>query len=158
MATIGFNFTKMLVERKTNAAGQITVANNISITNVEPYHLAMTPGASNALAISFKFELKYHPEIGVIALDGQVLELVSEQEQKECINSWKEKKALKKEMLSYVMQTILARCQIQGIILSKELNLPSPIPLPKIKIDDNKAESVTEPTPTKVSSSGKGKK
>jgi len=158
MATIGFNFTRMLVERKTNANGQITVSNNISIVNVEQYHLAMTPGANNALAISFKFELKYNPEIGNILLEGQVLELVSEQEQKDTVASWKEKKVLKKEMLGYIMQTILARCQIQGIILAKELNLPSPIPLPKIKLDENKAESVTEPSVTKISQSGKGKR
>jgi len=41
------------------------------------------------------------------------------------------------------MQVILARCQIQAIILAKELNLPSPIPLPKLSIEDNKSEATT---------------
>lgn len=157
MATIGFNFTKMLVERKQATGTKITVANNISVVNVDQQKLSVA-GGSNVLAVSFKFELKYNPEIGNILLEGTVLELVSEEHLKENLASWKEKKILKKDMLGHIMQVILARCQIQGIILAKELNLPSPIPLPKIKMDDSKAAATTSAASANSAPSSKGKK
>ncbi len=156
MATIGFNFTKMLVERKPATGTKISVANNISVVNVDQQKLAVA-GGSNVLAVGFRFELKYNPEIGHILLEGTVLELVSEEHLKENLASWKEKKMLKRDMLGHIMQVILARCQIQGIILAKELNLPSPIPLPKIKMDDSKAAATTGSAPAS-STPSKGKK
>lgn len=158
MVTIGFNFTKMLVERKPATGSKITVANNISITNVGQQKLAVA-GSNNVLAVSFKFELKYNPEIGNILLEGTVLELVDEQHLKDNLASWKDKKMLKKDMVGHIMQVILTRCQIQGIILAKELNLPSPIPLPKIKMDGVKGAATTEAAATGSSApASKGKK
>ncbi len=59
MATIGFNFTKMLVERKPATGTKISVANNISVVNVDQQKLAVA-GGSNVLAVGFRFELKYN--------------------------------------------------------------------------------------------------
>ena len=35
MAVIGFNFTKILVERKTPLKGKVDISNNVSVKNVE---------------------------------------------------------------------------------------------------------------------------
>jgi len=37
--------------------------------------------------------------------------------------------------MSEILNIILTRCNIQALILARDINLPSPIPLPKVKVE-----------------------
>ena len=50
------------------------------------------------------------------------------------IDSWKKDKKLPKEVMSSVLNTILSRCNVEAMLLSREVNLPPPIPLPKVTV------------------------
>ncbi len=142
MAIIGFNLTKMSCERKQQANGKITVSNNINITQVDEAKLNAASSTSTALAISFRFELKYNPDVGSILIEGNILELTTEVEAKENVAAWKERKVIKPALFQTIMNAIFSRCQVHGIILAKELALPSPVPLPKIKVEQTAAGTV----------------
>jgi hypothetical protein len=45
--------------------------------------------------------------------------------------------------MSAILNTVLTKCNIEALILSQEVNLPSPIPLPKVKVDS--AEDTEKP-------------
>lgn len=132
MTMIGFNFTKIEVERKQPAVGQINISNNVNISNIEETDLAFGKADEKGLKFSFKFDSKYDPDIGKIELNGEIIYLDDDKKLKEIIKEWKKSKNVSKEIMAEVLNSILLRCNIEALILSKEINLPPPIPLPKV--------------------------
>lgn len=145
MTVIGFNYTKLNVERRSAKPGKVTVANNISLSKVEEQKLAVGAGSSKTLSISFLYELKYTPEIAYIVIEGTMLLLLDEKVIAENLKQWKEKKSLETKTFEQVMGTIFSRCQVQSIVMARDLNLPSPVPLPKIKMNVPAKPEVASP-------------
>lgn len=134
MTIIGFNFTKISVEKKPKSAlGKINISNNISITNVEEKELALGKAKQKAILFTFKFNSKYEPAIGEIELIGNITFVADPAKVAEISDSWKKDKKIPKEVMTAVINTALNKCNIQALILSRDINLPPPIPLPKIK-------------------------
>jgi len=48
---------------------------------------------------------------------------------------WKDQKKVHKDVMTETLNVILDRCNIQALILARDINLPSPIPLPKVKVE-----------------------
>jgi hypothetical protein len=139
MTIIGFNFTKMSVEKKPkNGPGKINISNNISITNVEEKDLALGKAKQKSVLFSFKFESKYEPAVGHIELLGNITFVADAAKVAEIVNGWKKDKKIAKEVMAAVMNTALNKSNIQALILSRDINLPPPIPLPKVQTKDSK--------------------
>lgn len=129
---MGINFTKMNVERKTGKKGKINISNNVSIINVEKVKMNFGGEKQQTLKFSFKFISKYDPDIGEIALEGDLIFLVEEKQSEEILKNWEKNKKVEPELMTGLLNNILNKCNIEAIILSKEIGLPAPIPLPKI--------------------------
>ena len=127
---IGFNFTKMQVERAKELKGQITVNHNMDIKDVrkEPVNLSKD---KDVLCFDFEFSLSYEPKHAKINFEGNVLVLAEPKESKEILKSWKKKEGADNIRL-LVYNTILTKCSIKALELESDLNLPSHIPLPKL--------------------------
>lgn len=136
MVIIGFNFTKMNIERKIAASGKISISNNVGIKRVEEHKLSLGPGKDSALKFIFEFTSTYKPEIGIIELVGEVVYMDEDKKVKELLKSWSKDKKLPKEVMSDVLNNILVKCNIQALILSQYMNLPPPIPLPKVQAQE----------------------
>ena len=134
MAIIGSSFTKINAEKKAPAKGKINISNNASIKSVEEYPL---PGKTTqkGLKFTFGFVSKYEPNIGEINIQGNVILLLEAKKGVEVIANWKKDKKLPKEVMTPVLNTALTKCNIQALILSRDIGLPPPIPLPKIKTE-----------------------
>ncbi|MBU0666296.1 MAG: hypothetical protein ABIC91_03870 [Nanoarchaeota archaeon] len=132
MTIVGFNFTKILVEKKKPVKGKISINNNVMIKNVVESKLNVG-NDKKSLQISFLYTALYEPGIGGIELSGEMVFLVDDAKAKEVLDSWKKKKVLPENTRNEIMNSVLNKCSIQSLILSKDMNLPSPIPLPKIK-------------------------
>tara|TARA_Y100000310_G_scaffold344510_1_gene457651 strand:+ start:4091 stop:4495 length:405 start_codon:yes stop_codon:yes gene_type:complete len=128
----------MVIERKNFIKGKINIANNISIKNVSETTLALGKGKQPALKMIFEFVSKYNPNIGSINLTGEVLNLEDDKKSKEILKEWKKNKKLPGEIMTPILNHILNKCNIQSLILSKDINLPPPIPMPKISATDGK--------------------
>jgi hypothetical protein len=133
MALIGFNFTKISVEKKKAANGKVNITNNISFINISESKVNFVDKKS-ALNLEFEFICKYEPGIGKIELKGSALELLEPEKVKETIESWNKNKKLPPKIAEKVMNTLLNKCYIESLILSNAINLPSPVPLPKVKL------------------------
>ena len=57
---------------------------------------------------------------------------------KEILKSWKKDNKVDKDILGPIYNTILSKCNVQAIVLSRDIQLPPPIPLPKVKKEDTK--------------------
>ncbi|MBI2658213.1 hypothetical protein HYX08_05985 [Candidatus Woesearchaeota archaeon] len=131
---VGFGFTKLSAERKEAAKGKIDINNNVTIKNVEESDLALGKDKQNVLRFLFEFTSKYEPSVGTILFEGELLFLEEPKKAKEILSSWKKDKKIPKELMAGLLNTILNKCNVQALILSQEINLPSPIPLPKVQM------------------------
>ncbi len=133
MALIGFNFTKINVEKKKPATGKINISTGISFTKLKEAKINFL-NKKSALDIEFKFTCKYDPEIGIIELKGTAIEFFEEELIKKSIEEWKKNKKLLPKIAQVVMNDIMNKCYVEALLLSNSLSMPAPIPLPKIKV------------------------
>lgn len=134
MSVISFNFTKIDVERSTNPKGKISVKNHVSVTDVKEASLELGKSKESGLRFFFEYNSVYEPKIGYINLKGDLIVMDDEKKVKEALSSWTKDKKIPKEMMAEVVNTILARANIQSIIMSQAINLPSPLPMPKVEV------------------------
>lgn len=137
MAVVGFNFNKIVVEKKSEVKGQVSIKNNIAVTNVEDADVPFDK-SQKGLKFTFDFSSTYEPKIGSIRLTGDVLFIGEIKKIKEISDSWKKAKSVPKDVLANVMNVALTKCNIQALILSQQINLPAPIPLPKVQAQPTK--------------------
>lgn len=134
MAIVGFNFTKITVEKNQSIRGRINISNNISIKNVEESDLSLGKSKQKGLKFTFEFISKYEPKIGSINLIGDILFLDEAKKIEEILKTWKKDKSIPQEIMASILNTALNRCNIQALILSQQINLPPPVPLPKVQV------------------------
>jgi hypothetical protein len=135
MTVVGFNFTKINVERNKPSKGKISIGNNVAIQNIEESSFSIGQEEQESLKIVFQFNSTYEPEVGKIELTGDLIYIDSKTRVKEIFSEWKEKKKVDKDVMTEALNVILNRCNIQALVLARDINLPSPIPLPKVKVE-----------------------
>ncbi|MBI2650843.1 hypothetical protein HYX01_00015 [Candidatus Woesearchaeota archaeon] len=133
MTIVGFNFTKINAEKKEAAKDKINVSNNVSISDIEEKKLSIGSEKQKILGFSFEFISKYEPDIGSIKLNGEILVMDDSSKAKDVLDGWKKGKKIPKEIMTDILNAILAKCHIHALILSEEINLPPPVPLPKLQ-------------------------
>ncbi|MBR9690533.1 hypothetical protein GOV08_02500 [Candidatus Woesearchaeota archaeon] len=132
MTIVGFLFTKMNAEKKEGVKGKINISNNISIKDVAQAKVSFGAKDQQGIGFHFHFKSKYEPKAGEISFDGNVLYLIDKKDAKKILDNWKKDKKIEKTVMRNILNTVLTRCNIQALILSKEIGLPPPIPLPKV--------------------------
>ena len=131
MTVIGFSFTKMMIEKKNPVKGKISINNNVGIKDLEETKLNLNTN-KKALKLNFEFTSAYEPNIGKILLTGEVIYLVDKGKADDIVKNWKKNKKIEKEMMTQILNNVLNKCNVQALILSKDMSLPPPIPLPKV--------------------------
>lgn len=135
MSIIGFNFTKMLADKKKPAQGSINIQNNLELKSVEEAKMAVGD-TKLAMKLHFRYTTHYTPDIGLIEFEGNLLFLDDKEKVKEALDKWQtwlREKKFGPIITDQIVPHILNKCNIQAIILSKDINLPAPIPLPRPK-------------------------
>jgi len=135
---IGFNFNKINVEKKKGSSGKISVQNNVSVHDVTESKLAISK-SQKALDFKYKFESKYDPDVATILIEGNLIYMTTEAEAKAVLDKWEKDKKIEPKVMEVLLNQVLAKCNVEAIILSRDVNLPAPFPLPKIKQQENKA-------------------
>jgi hypothetical protein len=134
MTIIANNFTKIIVEKKGSAKGKISISNNVSIDSVEKTELAVGSSKQSALKFKFEFVSKYEPKVGEIILDGELLFLEKPEKVTAIAEEWKKSKKVPKEVMAPLLNSILTKCNIEALLLSREISLPPPVQLPRVTV------------------------
>jgi hypothetical protein len=134
MTIVGLNFNKIVVEREGMPKGKISVTNNIQVKAVEKTDMAVGKVKQNALKFDFEFTAKYEPKIASILLVGTTTYFDAPEKIEELEKAWKKDKKLPKEIMTPVLNHILTKCNIEALLLSREVNLPPPMQLPTVQI------------------------
>ncbi|MCK5107624.1 MAG: hypothetical protein KAQ83_02775 [Nanoarchaeota archaeon] len=133
MTIISFNFNKISAEKKVAGKGHVKISNNISIKDVKSIDLKFGTKKDKALRFEFLFETRYEPKLGHISFAGNLIYMGAPESIKKIESGWKKNKTLPKDVTQQVMSHIVEKSNIEAIILSRTVALPSPVPLPKVK-------------------------
>jgi hypothetical protein len=133
MAIVGFNFTGITVEKKDMVKEKINISSNVEITGVEKTDLSLGDSKQEAVKFLFRFDTTYTPNVGSINLLGNVIYIAEGKKVKELIDQWKKSKKADPKVIEQVLNTILSKSNIEALLLSKEVNLPSPLEMPKMQ-------------------------
>ena len=86
--------------------------------------------SEEVLKFNFEYVINYEPNVGKIAITGNILHMDEPKKIKEILDDWKKQKKLPKELAPRILNTILSKCNIKALILSQDINLPPHIKMP----------------------------
>ncbi len=136
MTVVGLQINKIVVDKTNPAKGKVSVNNNVAVKDVQKTDLAFGTAKQEALQFTFEFKASYEPKIATITLEGTVTYFDKAAAIDEIHKGWKKDKKIAPEIMTPVLNSILTRCNVQALILSREVNLPPPIPLPRVKVNE----------------------
>ncbi|OYT32209.1 hypothetical protein DRJ22_01830 [Candidatus Woesearchaeota archaeon] len=134
MSVIGMQFNKIIIEKTNPVKGKISVKNNVALEKVEKHEVPVGTSKQTTARFHFKFTASYEPKIASITLKGFLTWFDKKEKIEELAKTWSKDKKIDKEIMTEVLNTILGKCNIEALVLAREVNLPPPIPLPKVSI------------------------
>lgn len=134
MRIIGFNFTKISIEKlkEITSNEDLKVNTEINVLEIKEVKTDILKTKEEILGIDFTFNVNYEPEIAKISLTGKFLAALDPKKAKEAINKWKSKE-MSEELRLFFFNVILKKSTLRALYLEEELNLPPHIPLPSFK-------------------------
>ena len=130
MPAIGMNISCIVAKKYEEANIGVKVNTNTDLKDVKEHDLA--PLEQKCLSIDFEFSTNYvsqkDKKIAEIIISGDVLFL--EEDYKKILLQWKKDKKLPEEISLQVINVVFNKCLKKAILLSDDLQLPSPLPLP----------------------------
>ncbi len=133
MAIIGFDLNKINIERIGNVSGEIKINNNVSIKEIDKITVPIKKEDQEGLRFGFEFTSDYEPKIGNLVIKGNVIVVEDKKKAEDILKQWKKDKKAESDVMTAVLNTVLEKCNIEALILSRDVNLPPSIPLPKVK-------------------------
>jgi hypothetical protein len=133
MALVAFHFKKISAEKKKASATKVNAKNNIQITNVKEAKLNMGSAKQSGVEFEFSFDVSYEPDLGNINLVGAVVYMGTNDTVKEILETWTKEKQVAKVVIEELYNHLLHRCNIQALIMSRDMALPSHIQMPRVK-------------------------
>ena len=134
MPILGINFTKIEAERKSPVKGKININNNIAINDIKKAEMKL-PG-QEALKIEFQFTAKYEPNIGQITINGETIIVDNKKKVEEILEQWKKDKKLPDDILAQIMNSLLTKCNVEALLVGREVGLPPTLNMPKVKVKE----------------------
>ena len=135
MRIIGFNLTKILVQKKETTKDKLQVNQNIDIKDISEEKITITE--DKALKIKFNLVINYSDDYAKLEFEGSVLTLPEKDELKEFLESWKNKK-IPEQMRIPIFNFIMNKCNVKALYLEDEMALPFHIPMPRITSEQPK--------------------
>ncbi len=129
MQIIGFNLTKISIERKEKQQGKLEIKQNINIDEISKDEINISD--KEIIKINFTFSVNYSPDFAKVELTGQTVLLPEKEELKDIIKDWK-KKQISDKFRVPLFNFIMGKCNIKALELEDELNLPLHVPMPRL--------------------------
>jgi|TARA_B100001971_G_C18100926_1_gene488784 hypothetical protein len=129
MRIIGFNLTKLSIERNEKPEGKLEIKQDINIDEIKKEKIDIT--SDEALKIDFTFSINYEPKFANVEFKGQVITLPNKEEMKTILKQWKTKQ-LPEGIKTGVFNFIMAKCNVKALALEDEMGLPTHVPMPRI--------------------------
>ena len=137
MKLLGFNFTKILVEKHKDRVEDLKIGTRIDISDIKEAKSTMLKTKDEVLAIKFAYGLDYEPEMAKLDLEGNLIISLESKKARETLKEWKNKK-MPEDFKIPLFNVILRKSSLKALQLEEEMNLPIHMQLPSLKIEDKK--------------------
>ena len=132
MRVVGFNFTKISIEKLKAEAENIKINTDISVSEIKQAKSGVFKTKEDLLEAKFSYNVNYDPGFVEVGLDGRVLLAVEPRVAKEVLKQWKKKK-MPEDFKMLLFNMILRKSTLKALNLEDEMNLPLHLPLPSLK-------------------------
>lgn len=132
MNFIGFNFTKVSVERFSSMRTGAKIQTNVDIKDVTQAKADFMNSKESILEVKFSYNIKYDPKIADILFEGTIIVSASPKESRDILKSWK-KQDLPEEFKMQVINIVMRKSSIKALVFEDEMNLPLHLPLPTFR-------------------------
>ncbi|MCX6750849.1 MAG: hypothetical protein NTZ83_05305 [Candidatus Pacearchaeota archaeon] len=137
MKLIGFNLTKMNLEKKSDNLKDLKVTTGIDISDLKEVKSDFFSSSEGLIAVKFEYTINYEKNIALLKFYGSLIVSVESKQAKEALNQWKDKKLPEGFRLA-VFNLILRKASLKALQFEEELNLPPHIPLPSFRPQEKK--------------------
>ncbi|MBS3080367.1 hypothetical protein J4221_02770 [Candidatus Pacearchaeota archaeon] len=137
MKIIGFNLTKISVEKEEKPQRNVSINQNINIESINKEKIPISD--LEALNIKFNLSIAYSENYAKLEFEGSLVILPEKDELKEFLDSWKNKKIPEKAKIP-LFNFIMNKCNVKALYLEDELGLPLHIPMPRISPQNQKKD------------------
>ncbi len=131
MKILGFNFTKVAIEKFSDKFQDLKVNTNIDVKEITEIDNNMLKSSNNLLGVKFANNFNYDPKIAKIEFEGTILLEVEKDKSQKILENWKTKK-LESDFKMPLFNLILRKSSIKALQFEDEFNLPLHAPLPSL--------------------------
>lgn len=139
MKLMGFNFTKINVEKMSNNLENLKLNTKIDISEISDVKSNLLKTKDEIISVRFSYGIFYDPDVAKIEFEGGILLALDSKKAREVLKQWKDKK-IPDDFRLNVFNLILKKSSLRALQLEEELNLPTHFPLPSLKLPENKEE------------------
>ncbi len=129
MRIIGFNLTKIAIQREEKPKDKLEINQNINIKDLKEESIPISD--NKALKLTFGLVIDYSDDFAKLEFEGSVLILPEKEELKNFMDSWKSKKIPDNSRIP-LFNFIMNKCNVKALYLEDEMALPYHIPMPRI--------------------------
>jgi hypothetical protein len=129
MKIIGFNLTKISIQRKEKFDSKLEIKQNINIDDITKDKINISK--DEILKINFTFAVNYNPDFAKLEFKGGLVIIPEKDEMKKIMKEWKNKQ-LAEEFRAPLFNFIMNKCNIKALSLEDEMALPLHVPMPRI--------------------------
>ena len=137
MRIIGFNLSKVSIERQEKLEGKLEIKQNINVDSIEKQKIDISK--DEAIKIEFTFTVDYEPKFAKVEFKGYVLAIPEKDEAKKILKEWRDKK-IPEGIRMGLFNFIMSKCNIKALSLEDEMGLPTHVPMPRIDPNQKKQE------------------
>lgn len=136
MNLLGFNFTKINIEKNLDKVNDIKINTNVEIIDILEAKTDIFKSEDSIIAVKFEYNINYTPDFAKINFEGNLVLSMPKNEVKEIIDKWKDKKLTENIKLT-TFNIILNKCNVKAFELEDEMGLPLHMQLFKLKKQEN---------------------
>src|SRR3989339_644901 len=92
MKLIGFNFSKISINKESDNFKGLKINTNINIQEIKEIKTNILKGKEEILGVKFNYLLNYEPNIAIIEFEGNILIETDVESMKDIIRKWGTKK------------------------------------------------------------------
>lgn len=137
MRLVGFNFTKIDLEKKSDNFKDLKITTGIDIIDIKEAKSDLFNSPEEIIIVKFGYFINYEKEIANLKFFGNLLVSLDSQQAKEALKQWKDKK-LPENFRASIFNIIFRKSSLKAFHFEEELNLPPHIPFPSFKTSGKK--------------------
>ena len=138
MRVIGFNFTKISIERLKDTVRpteELKIGTQMDVPELKELKSDILKTKEEILTAKFVYGINYDPDFAKVELEGRILIALDPKIAKDVLKQWKKKK-MPEDFRIFLFNVILKKSSLKALDLEEELNLPLHMPMPSFKKEE----------------------